>query len=228
MGAPGRWRAALDAVFGALAALQTSPLPLWKEAADECARLADLQWRFPPRGDSAAELANELRTFGDGVPPTGEAALQTRRYRASTRDAALAASRLASLLTPDRCRVSALLSRVDDKTVGPAFDARRDRYTRVRRVRFLDVDDVDGAPSSTFSGWWRFPLPSPYVSALDAAYDFRVAKGAVERVDASQGLPVIFLDRTPPAPTTNVLQRPSARLVLWLPADRVADRAGKG
>ena len=67
MGAPGRWRAALDAVFGALAALQTSPLPLWKEAADECARLADLQWRFPPRGDSAAELANELRTFGDGV-----------------------------------------------------------------------------------------------------------------------------------------------------------------
>ncbi|KAH8069099.1 M16 peptidase-like protein [Aureococcus anophagefferens] len=79
-----QWEEALTHALGAVAALRLTPLPLWKDAADECAP-ADLQWRFP-RPPTASELANDMRCADFDV-------LGARRYAAAPRDAALAASR---------------------------------------------------------------------------------------------------------------------------------------
>ncbi|KAH8060272.1 M16 peptidase-like protein [Aureococcus anophagefferens] len=115
-----QWEEALTHALGAVAALRLTPLPLWKDAADECARLADLQWRFPPRPPTASELANDMRCADFDV-------LGARRYAAAPRDAALAASRFADLLTPERCRVAACLSELDARTVRTKLRRRRAR-----------------------------------------------------------------------------------------------------
>ena len=232
-----QWEEALAHALGAVAALRLTPLPLWKDAADECARLADLQWRFPPRPPTASELANDMRCADFDV-------LGARRYAAAPRDAALAASRFADLLTPERCRVAACLSELDARTV--RAKVRRSALTRARRVRYFDVD-VDVAAVGP-AAWWKFPRPSPYVSRLAAgqvnpapspfavdsaaaspvSIDFLLemaakrqpqAGAAVERVPgAGAGPPAVWIDRAPTKPGA----APRAKLVLWLPAARVA------
>ncbi|KAH8050932.1 M16 peptidase-like protein [Aureococcus anophagefferens] len=182
-----QWEEALTHALGAVAALRLTPLPLWKDAADECAPRGS-PVALPPLPPTASELANDMRCADFDV-------LGARRYAAAPRDAALAASRFADLLTPERCRRRASRSsaRTVRTKVDPAVALRRRLRRGVAREHRLPAGDGREAPAA---GRRRRRA--------------RRGRGA--------GRAAVWIDRAPTKPGA----APRAKLVLWLPAARVA------